>query len=101
MLSHIYTFLVYVTVLVPLDEVHEESSRTTGQFQTRRIAHHYGIFADLFDSADFLDVVPMTICYDCPDGESVVPVYTGNVISPTEVSFCVHNCASSTCIVLK
>ncbi|XP_072013325.1 large ribosomal subunit protein mL38-like [Amphiura filiformis] len=72
------------TLLVPLDDVYDESSGSSGQFQTRRMAHHYGIFADLFDSADFLDVVPMTICYECSDGESVMPVYTGNVVTPTE-----------------
>ncbi|XP_071785241.1 large ribosomal subunit protein mL38-like [Asterias amurensis] len=73
------------TLQVSLDEVKAEWEQTSAPYHIRRIAHHYGIFKDLFDSADFLPQVMMKIDYRV-DAEHTMPVFTGNVVTPTEAS---------------
>ena len=80
-----------LTVQVSLDEVREEWEQTSAPYHIRRIAHHYGIFKDLFDSADFLPQVMMKIDYRV-DAEHMMPVFTGNVVTPTEVINLNFNC---------
>ncbi|XP_038067956.1 39S ribosomal protein L38, mitochondrial-like [Patiria miniata] len=71
------------TLQVPLDEVKQEWELTSAPYHLRRIAHHYGIFRDLFDRADFLPQVTLRISYDVQE-DVTVPVHSGNFVAPTE-----------------
>ncbi|XP_071813222.1 large ribosomal subunit protein mL38-like isoform X2 [Apostichopus japonicus] len=68
---------------IPLDEVRRKWETTSAPYHIRATGHHYNIFTDLFDGADFLSHVVMKIFFECPD-EGFMPVYYGNVITPTE-----------------
>ncbi|XP_015269954.1 PREDICTED: 39S ribosomal protein L38, mitochondrial [Gekko japonicus] len=71
------------TLLIPLDEVKAEWERTRGPYHKQRIAKHYGLYHDLFDDATFVPRVLLRVEYDS-DEEYVVPVYLGNLVTPTE-----------------
>lgn len=68
---------------IPLDEVRKDWENTSAPYHIKAMAHHYNIFIDLFDGADFLCHVVMRILYQCED-EGFMPVCFGNVITPTE-----------------
>ena len=72
-------------VKIPLEEVKRVWERTSAPYHVRRIGHHYGIFRDLFDSADFAPQVTLQVDYDLNEDETA-PVYTGNFVTPTEVA---------------
>ncbi|XP_078426932.1 large ribosomal subunit protein mL38 [Cetorhinus maximus] len=70
------------TLLIPLDEVKAEWEKTNGPLHLRNISEHYGIYRDLFNRATFVPRVMLRIHYD-HEGD-VVPVYHGNIVTPTE-----------------
>ncbi|NXW47891.1 RM38 protein, partial [Nyctiprogne leucopyga] len=72
------------TVLIPLDEVRAEWEETSGPFHKQRVAEHCGIFRDLFKGATFTPWVPLRVEYSQED-EDLVPVYYGNIVTPSEV----------------
>lgn len=80
LLNVLFTF----AVLVPLDEVKAEWERTSGPYHKHRIAKHYGLYRDLFDNATFVPQVLLGVNYN-QDEEHVVPVYYGNIVTPSEV----------------
>uniref|UniRef100_A0A8C9EP15 Mitochondrial ribosomal protein L38 n=1 Tax=Pavo cristatus TaxID=9049 RepID=A0A8C9EP15_PAVCR len=71
------------TALIPLDEVRAEWEKTSGPFHKQRLAEHYGIFRDLFQGATFTPWVSLRVGYNQED-EHLVPVYYGNVVTPSE-----------------
>ena len=62
----------------------EWESSNNGIRDINNIAHHYGIFRDIFTNAHFYPVVHMDVEYDAED-EFVNPVYYGNDLHPVEV----------------
>lgn len=78
-------FICLSTVIIDLDKVQRTYVKTTGQHDLRLLADHYGIFEHLFGSAYFVPRVPLNISYQL-DGDSLAPVYNGNVIKPTEAA---------------
>ncbi|KZC04668.1 PREDICTED: 39S ribosomal protein L38, mitochondrial [Dufourea novaeangliae] len=68
---------------VDLNQVKETWLDTLGPIHVHKIAYHYGIFQDLFGDAYFMPVVPLKIDYNTND-DTLVRVYTGNVIKPSE-----------------
>ncbi|XP_023158360.1 39S ribosomal protein L38, mitochondrial isoform X2 [Ceratitis capitata] len=72
-------------LLIDLDEVQKEYRATTGQFDLRVIADHYGVFDDLFGLAYFVPRVALNIQYEVEAG-TFSPVYNGNVIKPAEAA---------------
>ncbi|XP_008102612.2 large ribosomal subunit protein mL38 [Anolis carolinensis] len=70
-------------LLIPLDDVKAEWERTSGPYHRQQIAEHYGLYRDLFDDAMFVPQVLLRVEYD-QDEEYVMPVYHGNIITPTE-----------------
>ncbi|XP_027547585.1 39S ribosomal protein L38, mitochondrial isoform X2 [Neopelma chrysocephalum] len=73
------------TVLIPLDEVRAEWERTSGPFHKQRVAEHCGVFRDLFKGATFTPWVALRVHYSQED-EDLVPVYYGNMVTPSEAS---------------
>ncbi|NXL59969.1 RM38 protein, partial [Chordeiles acutipennis] len=73
------------TVLIPLDEVRAEWEKTSGPFHKQRVAEHCGVFRDLFRGATFTPWVPLRVEYSQED-EDLVPVYYGNIVTPSEAS---------------
>ncbi|KAM6297545.1 large ribosomal subunit protein mL38 [Aegotheles albertisi] len=73
------------TVLIPLDEVRAEWEKTSGPFHKQRVAEHCGVFRDLFKGATFTPWVPLGVEYSQED-EHLVPVYYGNIVTPSEAS---------------
>ncbi|NXE12838.1 RM38 protein, partial [Lophotis ruficrista] len=73
------------TVLIPLDAVRADWEKTSGPFHKQRVAEHCGIFRDLFEGATFTPRVTLRVQYS-PDDEHFVPVYYGNMVTPTEAS---------------
>ncbi|KAM4691197.1 large ribosomal subunit protein mL38 [Rhinophrynus dorsalis] len=71
------------TLRIPLDEVQAEWERTSGPYHVQRVAEHYGVYKDLFGEATFVPSVTLRVQYN--KGEDLVmPVYYGNVVSPSE-----------------
>ncbi|XP_030381278.1 39S ribosomal protein L38, mitochondrial [Scaptodrosophila lebanonensis] len=77
------------TLLIDLDKVQQAYKQTTGQYDLRLMADHYGIFDHLFGSAYFIPRVALDIWYDT-DSSSSSPVYNGNVIKPAEATKAPH-----------
>ncbi|NXP05152.1 RM38 protein, partial [Thinocorus orbignyianus] len=73
------------TELIPLDEVRAEWEKTSGPFHKQRVAEHCGIFRDLFKGATFTPWVNLRVEYS-QDDEHLVPVYYGNMVTPSEAS---------------
>lgn len=73
-----------LAVLIPLDEVRAEWERTSGPFHKQRVAKHCGVFRDLFKGATFTPWVALRVHYSQED-EHLVPVYYGNMVTPSEV----------------
>ncbi|XP_074016212.1 large ribosomal subunit protein mL38 isoform X2 [Numenius arquata] len=73
------------TVLIPLDEVRAEWEKTSGPFHKQRVAECCGIFRDLFKGATFTPWVTLRVEYNQED-EHFVPVYYGNMVTPSEAS---------------
>ncbi|XP_069510838.1 large ribosomal subunit protein mL38 isoform X2 [Ambystoma mexicanum] len=71
------------TLQIPLHDVRAEWERTSGPLHLQRVAEHYGIYRDLFDSATFVPRVPLRIEYS-QNQEWAMPVYHGNVVTPSE-----------------
>ncbi|KAG8570412.1 hypothetical protein GDO81_011265 [Engystomops pustulosus] len=78
-------FLYPTKVLIPLDEVRSEWEVTWGPNHIQRVAEHYGVFKDLFGEAMFVPRVPLRIHYNTGE-DAVMPVYYGNVVTPTEAA---------------
>ncbi|XP_002733854.2 large ribosomal subunit protein mL38-like [Saccoglossus kowalevskii] len=72
------------TLKIPLEEVIAEWETTSAPYQIRSVGHHYNIFQDLFDGADFLPQIIMHIGFD--QGGEIAPVYRGNLMTPTEAA---------------
>ncbi|XP_069785114.1 large ribosomal subunit protein mL38 isoform X2 [Narcine bancroftii] len=70
------------TLLIPLDEVKAEWEKINGPYHLRKISEYYGVYRDLFNGATFVPRVILRAQYDCED--YAVPVYHGNVVTPTE-----------------
>ncbi|XP_053947609.1 39S ribosomal protein L38, mitochondrial [Anastrepha ludens] len=70
-------------LLIDLDAVQSEYRATTGQYDLRVIADHYGIFDDLFGLAYFVPRIALNVQYQLDDN-TLSPVYNGNVIKPAE-----------------
>lgn len=77
-------FFSLLAALIPLDEVRAEWEKTSGPFHKQRVAEHCGIFRDLFKGATFTPWVTLRVEYSQED-EHLVPVYYGNVVTPSEV----------------
>ncbi|XP_065503931.1 large ribosomal subunit protein mL38 isoform X1 [Caloenas nicobarica] len=73
------------TALIPLDEVRAEWEKSSGPFHKQRVAEHCGVFRDLFRGATFTPWVTLRVEYSQED-EHVVPVYYGNMVTPSEAS---------------
>ncbi|XP_056361822.1 39S ribosomal protein L38, mitochondrial isoform X2 [Oenanthe melanoleuca] len=73
------------TVLIPLEDVRAEWERTSGPFHKQRVAKHCGVFRDLFRGATFTPWVALRVHYS-QDDEHLVPVYYGNMVTPSEAS---------------
>ncbi|NWH77387.1 RM38 protein, partial [Piaya cayana] len=73
------------TELIPLDKVRAEWEKTSGPFHKQRVAEHCGIFRDLFKGAVFTPWVSLRVEYN-QDDENFVPVYYGNIVTPSEAS---------------
>ncbi|NXF12165.1 RM38 protein, partial [Smithornis capensis] len=73
------------TVLIPLEDVRAEWERTSGPFHKQRVAKHCGVFRDLFKGATFTPWVSLRVEYSQED-EHLVPVYYGNMVTPSEAS---------------
>lgn len=69
------------TFRIPLESVQETWEKTTGPFQVKRLAEHYGVYKDLFPNAFFLPQVSLKVNYG-PDTR----VHHGNKLTPTEVA---------------
>ncbi|XP_042305208.1 39S ribosomal protein L38, mitochondrial isoform X2 [Sceloporus undulatus] len=70
-------------LLIPLDDVKAEWEKTSGPYHRQQIAEHYGLYRDLFDDATFVPRVLLKVEYD-QDEDYVMPVYHGNIVTPTE-----------------
>lgn len=81
-LFHLLFSLFVSPVKIPLDKVQETWEKSSGPFQIKRLAEHYGVFRDLFPMAYFLPQVPVQISYGQDNG---VEVHYGNRLTPTEV----------------
>ncbi|KFP27595.1 hypothetical protein N325_08045, partial [Colius striatus] len=73
------------TALIPLEEVRAEWEQTSGPYHKQRVAEHCGLFRDLFKGATFTPWVPLSVEYSQED-EHIVPVYYGNIVTPSEAS---------------
>ncbi|XP_015675198.1 39S ribosomal protein L38, mitochondrial [Protobothrops mucrosquamatus] len=71
------------TLQIPLDDVRAEWERTSGPYHKQRLAEHYGLYRDLFDNALFVPRVLLKVEYN-QNEDYVMPVYYGNVVTPTE-----------------
>ncbi|KAK2522490.1 hypothetical protein Q9233_010487 [Columba guinea] len=71
--------------LIPLDEVRAEWEKSSGPFHKQRVAEHCAVFRDLFRGATFTPWVTLRVEYSQED-EHVVPVYYGNMVTPSEAS---------------
>ncbi|XP_043522800.1 39S ribosomal protein L38, mitochondrial isoform X1 [Frieseomelitta varia] len=67
-----------------LEEVRKIWLETISPYNIRRIADHYSIFQDLFGNAFFFPIIPLEINYSINNNDTLVKVYTGNVIKPAE-----------------
>lgn len=74
----------------------ETWEKSSGPFQIRRLAEHYGVFRDLFPMAYFLPQVPLRICYSQDNSGQV---HYGNRLTPSEV--CSSFTVFSFCLVVK
>lgn len=83
-MSHCSLFAI--AVVIPLDEIKAEWEKTNGLFHKQRVAEHYGIYHHMFDGATFVPRVVLRVEYSLDD-EHVMPVYHGNFVTPTEVSY--------------
>lgn len=76
---------IYFTAPLNSEEVRKVWLETTSPYDIRKIADHYGIFQDLFGNAFFFPIVPLEINYSIDEvKDTLVKVYTGNVIKPAE-----------------
>ena len=82
-IKHLPRFLF--AVKIPLGELRDYANLEYGPYLDKIMAEHYGIFRDLFENAYFYPVVNMRIAYQY-DEELVTPVYTGNVVPPSDVN---------------
>ncbi|KFQ22327.1 hypothetical protein N331_01598, partial [Merops nubicus] len=71
--------------LIPLADVRAEWEKSSGPLHKQRVAQHCGIFRDLFKGATFIPWVALRVEYSQED-EDLVPVYYGNVVTPSEAS---------------
>uniref|UniRef100_A0A8D0GVT4 Large ribosomal subunit protein mL38 n=1 Tax=Sphenodon punctatus TaxID=8508 RepID=A0A8D0GVT4_SPHPU len=72
-------------LLIPLDKVKEEWEKVSGPYHKKQVAEYYGLYRDLFNEATFVPRVPLWVEYN-HDEEYVMPVYYGNLVTPTEAS---------------
>ncbi|CAD1470413.1 unnamed protein product [Heterotrigona itama] len=66
-----------------LEEARKIWLETTGPYNVRKIADHYGIYQDLFGNAFFFPAIHLDVNYSMDD-DTLVKVCTGNVIKPAE-----------------
>lgn len=71
-------------VSVDLNQTKEDWLETSGPYQIKTIADHYGVFEHLFGDAYFIPRIPMNISYEYSSGN--VLVHYGNVLKPAETS---------------
>ncbi|KAK5602605.1 hypothetical protein CRENBAI_006578 [Crenichthys baileyi] len=71
------------TLKISLDRVQQTWEKTSGPFDIKKLADHYGVFRDLFPMAYFLPQVTLCISYSQgADGR----VHYGNQLTPTEAA---------------
>ncbi|XP_018318763.1 39S ribosomal protein L38, mitochondrial [Agrilus planipennis] len=70
--------------LIKLDEVKSVGANGAAQYQLKEIATHFSIFDHLFGDAYFVPRVPLQVQYSFDS--AVLPVYSGNVIKPSEAA---------------
>ncbi|KAL4648072.1 39S ribosomal protein L38, mitochondrial-like [Arapaima gigas] len=70
-----------LTFKIPLEQVKAEWERTSGPFQLRNMATHYGVYRDLFPGAFFIPRVMLRVTYG---NEATGHVHYGNHITPAE-----------------
>ncbi|MEQ2274743.1 hypothetical protein XENORESO_009391 [Xenotaenia resolanae] len=71
------------TLKISLDRVQQTWEKTSGPFDIKKLADHYGVFRDLFPMAYFLPQVTLCISYSQgADGR----VNYGNQLTPTEAA---------------
>ncbi|CAD7080015.1 unnamed protein product [Hermetia illucens] len=73
------------TLQIDLDQVRADSLKSNRQHQLVDLIHHFGIYKDLFGAAYFVPRVPLDIQFTISE-DKALPVYFGNLISPTEAS---------------
>ncbi|CAN9508958.1 unnamed protein product [Ophioblennius macclurei] len=71
------------TFKISLDQVRETWEKTSGPFQVKRLAEHYGVFRDLFPNAYFIPQVTLRINYN---QDNSAGVHYGNRLTPTEAA---------------
>ncbi|MED6277190.1 hypothetical protein CHARACLAT_010817 [Characodon lateralis] len=71
------------TLKISLDRVQQTWEKTSGPFDIKKLADHYGVFRDLFPMAYFLPQVTLCISHSQgADGR----VHYGNQLTPTEAA---------------
>lgn len=71
------------TLEIDLDETRKEWLQTLGPSQKKEIGDHYAIFEHLYKEGFFIPYINLEVFYDL-NGDSLLPVHTGNVIKPAE-----------------
>ncbi|XP_055610590.1 39S ribosomal protein L38, mitochondrial [Uranotaenia lowii] len=68
---------------IDAEKVRTDWLKTSGPFQIKTLAEHYGIFEHLFGAAYFVPRVDLKITFNS-DSEAVSQVFYGNTIKPSE-----------------
>lgn len=76
--------LFFLLVEINLEDAKKEWMKTSGQYQIKTIADHYGIYEHLFNDAYFVPRIPLKIVFKHDTFD--VPVSYGNVIKPSEAT---------------
>lgn len=72
------------TLTIDPELVKQDWLKTSGPFQVKKLAEHYGVFEHLFGAAYFVPRVDLKITFNC--GDLASPVYYGNVLKPSEAT---------------
>lgn len=68
-------------LLIDLEEVKRDWVKTSGPYQIKEVADHYGVFNDLFGDAYFAPQVYIDVSYNVSE-DFQMPVHYGNIIKP-------------------
>lgn len=56
-----FLYLIFILVAIDLEKVDEDWTKSSGPYQIKDIANHYGIYEHLFGDAYFIPRVFLTI----------------------------------------